>query len=206
MEKLDLSKVEFSKNDLKINVTLPKILDNKLAYFAGIHIGDGFMNYYRKYYYSIAYSGHLIDENDFYKNYFWNMFKNFFNKKLFIYERFRIKKQSIDLSTQSKAIFTFLNTSLGIKAGPKTNTPIPDIILNSKYQLNFIKGLADSDFSLTFKAKSNLHNYPVISLDTSNKLLLNQTNTLLKNEGFRTSILLDFPKKRYEKTHISNQL
>src|SRR3989344_7917214 len=205
--KLDLSQVEFSRKDLIKNITVPSKLNSELSYFIGIHLGDGFMNYYEKYYYSIAYSGHLFDENEFYKNYIWNLFKKFFNKELYIYERFRPNKQSIDLTTQSKGIFTFLNKSLGIKAGPKTNTPIPKIIFNSKYRLDFIRGLADSDFCLTFKSDAyGFHRYPTISIDGSNKILIQQTNELLNKFNFKTSTLFDFPKKRYEKIYISNQL
>lgn len=206
--KLDLSNLSFSKSDIANNVTVPKILDKELAYFIGIHLGDGTMNKYGKYYYSIGYSGHLVDEYEFYTKYFRNLFRKFFNKELYIRERLRPNRNSLDLSTQSKGIFTFLNTSLDILPGPKIANPIPKIILNSKYNPEFVRGLADSDFSLTFKSKCHsLHKYPTISLNTNNKLLLLDVNTILQRDfNFKTYTLFDFPKKRYNKYYISNQL
>jgi len=205
--RFDLSKVEYSKYDLRTNVKVPSHLTQKLAYLSGIHLGDGTMNHYLKYYYSIGYSGHLIDEFEFYTAQFKPLFLSLFHKNLFVYKRIRPGKQSVDLSAQSKAIFTFLTTSLHIPPGPKDNASIPELIKNSKYALSFMKGLADSDFSLMFKKNSKgIHVYPTIFLNSSNSLFLSQVNTLLYRHGFNSHTLFDFPKKRYDKLYISNQL
>ena len=39
--KFDLSKVEFSRNDLRLEIKVPKKLTKELAYYIGIHVGDG---------------------------------------------------------------------------------------------------------------------------------------------------------------------
>ncbi|MBI4894896.1 MAG: hypothetical protein HY831_00225 [Candidatus Aenigmarchaeota archaeon] len=40
---LDLSNVEFSKNDLRRRIRIPEILSEELAEDVGFHIGDGYM-------------------------------------------------------------------------------------------------------------------------------------------------------------------
>ena len=200
---LDISKVKFSKRDIKNKIKIPKKLNKSLAYLIGIHLGDGTMNLYRKYDYYISYSGHLKDEYVFYTKHLKELFKNLFNKNLRIYRDLRKNKSSVRLSTQSKAIFMFLNKIIGIPAGPKTNTSIP----NSKYKKEFIKGLADSDFSLTFKkGKKGIHCYPVICFYSSNKKLVNETSELLRKIGFKTYTLFNLPHRRYEKIHTTNLL
>ena len=42
MKKFDLSKVEHSKNDIKLSIEIPKYLTEDLAYFLGFHVGDGY--------------------------------------------------------------------------------------------------------------------------------------------------------------------
>ena len=39
----NLSKIEFSRNDIKLNIKFPKKLNRKLAYLLGIQIGDGYL-------------------------------------------------------------------------------------------------------------------------------------------------------------------
>jgi len=205
--KLDLSKVEFSNYDLRTGVKVPTKLDSDLAYFLGIHLGDGNMENCRKYYYSLEYSGHLIDEYDFYTIQITHLFKKLFNKDLRLYKVFREEGNFLRLCTQSKAIFTFLNTSIGVVYGPKIQAGIPFILKQSPYVLDFLKGFADADFSLAFKKRDkDLHYYPVISIQSSNTKLIVEINDLLKKNGFQTYTHLNFPKKRYEKIHISNEL
>jgi len=192
----DLSKVFLSRNDKSIGLKFPSQLDKDLAYFIGIHLGDGTMNKYNKYYYSIGYGGHLVDEYDFYSIYINNLIFKFFNKKFNFYEKKSKTGQYIELCTQSKGIFTFLNKSLGIQPGPKTHNSIPDIIKNSNFKTDFIRGLADSDFSLTFKNNGTYHSYPNIIWNPSNKFLMTEVNIELENLGFKTFTLFDFKKKR----------
>lgn len=205
--KFDLSKVEFSKVDLKEKIKFPRELNSNLAYLLGVHLGDGTMNHYGKYYYSFEYTGHLVDEYEFYTIYFLNLFKKLFNKKLRHYDVLREKRNCVRLCTQSKAIFTFLTEVIGLKAGPKTKTPIPEIILNSDYICDFLRGFADADFCLTFKKRhKKLHYYPVITLSTNNNILCNQLKSLFINLGFKLSFTPNFPKKRYNKYYTSNQI
>ena len=58
----NLSKIEFSRKDIKIETKIPNKLTTKLAYFIGVHVGDGTLVFNKKnndYY--MGYAGHLID-------------------------------------------------------------------------------------------------------------------------------------------------
>src|SRR3989344_2730834 len=129
--KLDLSKVCFSRNDIKFGIRVPKILDKELAYFIGIQIGDGSLGNYKGGKYCIEYNGHLVDEKDFYSKDFKELFKRLFNK---------------DINVKQ-----------------------------------FVKGLADSDFCLSFKSKNNkLNNIPSISIGSYSTKLIREVNAELK--------------------------
>ncbi len=203
--KLDLSNVNYSNFNIKLNVKVPSILDSKLSYLSGVHMGDGSMGNYKKYYYSIEYSGHLTDEYDFYANYFNKLFKDLFNKELRVYRKFKDNGSYLCLCTQLKGIFTFLSTALNLPIGPKKYAPIPEIIINSPYLKDFIRGYADADFCLTFKKRnSDIHYYPSISLKSSSKIMVLQLSDSLKQLGFSVYNLLDFPSPRYGITHVAN--
>ena len=205
--KLDLSKVQFSKYDISHNVKIPRKLTPDLAYFSGIHFGDGNIGNYKKHYYSLEYSGHIIDEYEFYTVYFKKLFKSVFNKDLRVYEKYKDKGDYLNLCTQSKAIFTFLKNSIGLPVGKKVNWPLPKLIIESRYRRAFIRGLADSDFCLSFKKRDKeLHYYPTISIRSSSKIMIMQLDKLLKDIGFKTNTLFDFISKRYEKSHVGHQL
>ena len=133
------------------------------------------------------------------------MFKRLFNKDIKVKERIRIKRNCIKLACKSKAIFTFINKVIGIKEGPKKDIVIPKIIKDSKYVKQFVKGLADSDFCLSFKSKNNkLNNIPSISIGSYSTKLIREVNAELKKIGFNTYTRFEFFRKRYEKEHLSN--
>jgi len=67
--KIDISCVEYSRNDQRIGIKIPGILNSELAHFLGIHIGDGHLSIQRRgttvdYY--MAYHGHKSDEANWY--------------------------------------------------------------------------------------------------------------------------------------------
>src|SRR3989339_1705505 len=202
---LDLSKVEFSRNDIRLNINTPKSLNDELAYFIGIHIGDGCLGNYKSSKYCMEYSGHLIDEKDFYSREFKELFKKLFNKDIKIKEVIREKRNCIKLSCKSKAIFTFINKVIAINEGPKKDIVIPMVIKNSKYMKYFLKGLADSDFCLSFKSKNNSpNNNPSISISSYSTELVKEVNKELNKMGFITYTRFEFSRKRYEKKYLSN--
>ncbi|MBW2994848.1 hypothetical protein KY312_00710 [Candidatus Woesearchaeota archaeon] len=183
MKKLDLGKVEFSRNDCKIGIKIPKLLDEKLAHFLGIHIGDGHLTRIN-HGYRMLYNGHYINEFEWYNTYLAKLIYKLFNKKTIVTNG----HNSIQIVISSKAIHSFLNKACGLTIGPKANCDIPDMIKESTIfnKRAFLRGLADTDFSLVFKNRhKNINYYPVIDHQTSNGILNSSLVDLLRLMGFK---------------------
>ncbi|NYZ79935.1 hypothetical protein H0N95_01645, partial [Candidatus Micrarchaeota archaeon] len=151
--KFDLSKVEFSKNDLRNKITLPSEMSLELAELIGIHAGDGFMNYYvrpGKRDYIIVYSGDSRDDYEYHVTYIAGLYMKLFNKK--VTHGLRVKHE-IQTYVRSKAILTFLNRVCDLPLGKKQDLTIPNAVSEAgdDFVKAFIRGLADTDFSLCFK-------------------------------------------------------
>jgi len=184
--KLDIAKIEFSNNDLKYKIKLPKFLDDRLAYLLGVQVGDGYL---RKQVrgtttdYLICYDGHIINEFEWYEDILKKLIKGLFNKDVKIV---KTNKGTVKSYLRSKAILSFLNQVCGVSYSPKNNIKIPDIITisNKEIKRSFLKGLADTDFSFTFKKRKN-YDYPVIYFQTYSKSLYESTRLLLEELGFK---------------------
>tara|TARA_Y100000034_G_C6883627_1_gene405367 strand:+ start:1134 stop:1955 length:822 start_codon:yes stop_codon:yes gene_type:complete len=204
--KLNSSKIEFSRNDIKREIKIPSNLTKNLAYFIGFHVGDGCLqNSYRKKDckttdYNASYSGHETDELELHKKVLIPLIKDLFNINPFC----RIgHKTTIEHYFRSKAIHTFLNKIIGLPVGNKKNIDIPKIIKNSNIEIRkeFLKGLADTEFCLTFKKRyRDKHYYPCIKFGTESKKLKNSVNKMLKSLGFKTTTLSDY--KTYRKGNL----
>ena len=211
--KLNISKVEFSKTDIKNNLKIPSTLTSELSYLIGIHVGDGTMNIYRRKdgfnSHPISYSGHLIDEKDFHIKIIKPLFKKLFNKRIsFRYDR-RKNHSCINSYTNSKGIITFLNRVVGIPLGPKKDINIPEIIKesNRKIKKEFLKGLGDTEFSLVFKKRyRDKHYYPVISLSTQSKNLQKDVIEILRELEFNPWHISEYPTYRNGKQLFTNQI
>ena len=197
-----MSNVIFSNNDLRLNIKLPKNLDSDLAYLLGIQIGDGYLKKYKRktaIEYLISYDGHYINEKEWYDLVLKVLIKKLFNKDV----PTRITTTgTVNISFRSKAVFTFLHTICKISVSPKKNIRIPDYIFSSSKRIkrSFLRGLADTDFSLTFKPRTRTTNYPVIYFQTYSHSLYKDTRTLLRNLGFR--VVAHYRKSfRYDKVH-----
>ena len=204
--KLDISKVEFSKTDIKNNLKIPSKLTLELSYLIGVHVGDGTMNIYRRNdgfnSHPIRYSGHLIDEKEFH-------IKRLFNQKINLRLDRRKNHSCINSCTNSKGVITFFNRVIGIPLGSKKDIHIPEIIKNSsrKIKKEFIKGLGDTEFSLVFKKRhKNKHYYPVISLSTQSKNLQKDIIEILIELGFNPWYISEYPTHRRGKQLFTNQI
>lgn len=201
--KLNLSNLDFSKNDLKLNIKVPRYLDNKLAYLLGVQIGDGYLKKIvreGRVDYLISYDGHLINEFDWYNYMLKELIKDLFNKDVQVR---KVTRGTVKIYFRSKAIFMFLHKVCAISQSPKNNIVVPRIILDSSREIkrSFLRGLADTDFSLTFKNRKNL-SYPVIYFQTNSKSLHKSIANLLKELGFK--IHCGYRKnKRYDKYYDS---
>ena len=185
--KFDLSNLTFSNYDKKINIRIPNVLDDKLAYFLGIQVGDGFLKKIvrkGKIDYLISYDGHKINEFEWYTFTIKPLIKKLFNKNV------KVRKTTtgtVKIYFRSKAVFTFLNKYCGITQSPKHKITIPFIVFNSNKKIKraFLRGLADTDFSLMFKKRKEKAFYPVIDFNTNNEILQKSTKRLLEELGFK---------------------
>jgi len=107
-----------------------------------------------------------------------------------LYEDEHLRRTNIS----SKAIVTFLIES-EMHYGNKMNSTklVPDIISNAKNDIKaaFLRGLADTDFSLTFKKRKTVkcpyHFYPSIVANFGNESLAHDAISLIKSLGIYAS-------------------
>jgi len=165
---LDLSKINFSRFDLKRGLKLPKELSEKLAEDIGIMVGDGSIGKIvrpkRAVDYQIMCYGNAITDNLFYGTYVKNLKKDLFNLNFQFSDR---PKNTCELRINSKGLLEFYTKIIGLPLGKKGNLGIPPLIMNSKDNIKsaFIRGLADSDFSFTFRRRNKkIMYYPLIKL------------------------------------------
>ena len=209
--KLDSSKVEFSKNDIERNVKIPSYLTNELAYYIGIHVGDGCLNMYKRKTcnttdYNLEYSGHAIDESEFHKDYIIPPIKELFNIDPWTGIG---KKTTIKTYFRSKAVFTFLSNVVGLPVGSKRDIEIPTLIKMSDLEIKkfFLKGLFDTDGCMTFKkARKQRHYYPSINLASQSKNLIEIVKIFLDYFGIPASASYDLNGVRNGKVNTKHQI
>ena len=176
---MNLSLEVQSRNDLARNTKIPE-LNSKLAEFLGILTGDGYMNIYRKSDYVIEIAGDKNNDFNYLNGYVTGLIKELFN----ISPRriIRNNQNSMYLRIRSKKVFLFLE-KIGFVKGIKGNIGVPGWILeNEDYISNFLRGLTDTDGSLSLK-KRKKSLYPVISIASKSKILLKTVSLyLIKKE------------------------
>jgi len=196
--KFDLSKIELSINDLNRNLILPKESSQKLAEFIGLLTGDGYLNYYssqEKYLLEIAGDSRL--DKDYLMNYVKRMIKNLFNIKASFFTR--KDQNSMYLRLISKGLIIYL-IKIGFKKGRKNQINVPHwIISNREYMIYFIKGLADTDFSLYYRKR-----YPIVSFTSKSECLVKSVFNFLKKEEFM--IKNYYKEERIDKRGYSNTI
>ena len=165
----DLSKIEMSPSDIRRRIRLPKQMTVELAEFIGIIIGDGNLSYR-----VCSQNGYKIRKSDIriagnvnegeYLSYVIELFENLFNITMYYREDKRSK--AVSLTAHSMGILHFLNIICRIPLNRKVdNVNIPAMIMKSSLEIKyaFLRGLADTDFSVTFKNRTAKgHTYPVI--------------------------------------------
>ncbi|MFA5175887.1 MAG: LAGLIDADG family homing endonuclease [Candidatus Nanoarchaeia archaeon] len=154
----------------------------KLAEFIGIMLGDGNL-YSKDGTHRFVITGHSEEDYDYLTNYVKPLIKTLFNKEASLWKH--KNKNAIALSVCSKDIIEKL-ISLGLVSGPKT-MEIPNFAKkNKKLIANFIRGVADTDFSMTFKKKN--HSYPLITGGFSNENFTKQLKNLLELFNIKANI------------------
>ena len=212
--KLDLSNIEMSKSDIRRGIKFPQSLSPELAEFIGIMVGDGHLNFsigkqktgtklIRS---DIAISCNINEED--YIEYIMKLFYSLFN----IHLKYSLDKrsESVLLRAHSKGLVQFINKVCEIPLNRKTDIIfVPNIIKNAQKEIkySFLRGLADTDFSLIFRYRVGKgHNYPTIKAGFKSKILVKELEFLFKELEFKYSVLYDVIKldKRFGPTTINH--
>lgn len=159
------------------------LLNKDLAEETGIHIGDGSMNIYKGgAFYTVA--CHKDEDREYVDYFILPLIKRIYGKE----PKPRFWSQgTYGFRISSKEIINFKHTVLGLPLGKKTNISIPKVILkNNKLMKCFLRGLFDTDGSLTLW-KTNNKLYPRIYFSSVSKKLAEQVKEFLIKKGFRVT-------------------
>jgi len=210
----DLSKIELSVKDISRGIVFPKKLTDDLAEFIGIMVGDGHLDAktwkkkdgQKAVRYNLKISGNKAEEE--YLSYIQHLFKSLFNLNLIYMQD--TSRGAIILRAHSKGIVNFLNKVCQIPVNKKNNSVgVPNIIREGSVSIKyaFLRGLADTDFTLTFKNRGKRgHNYPLIKASFKSKKLVQDLEVLYRECGFRYSTYYNEVRddKRFGRTVIHN--
>jgi hypothetical protein len=200
---MNLPKINIKQIRFKTKINFPTSLSRELAEEIGIHIGDGSLFFRKKenhYDYVVCLSG----EEESYKDYVIKLVKKIYGILPSYIDTDRIKN-SINIEYNSKLLFLW-KKSLGLPVGHKNEIIIPKFISNSSFVVDCLRGIFDTDGSITFKKKNDIyHTYPVLKIDNKSPKLVLQINSLLKKIGINSSFELNRPhtSSRGSITHVS---
>ncbi|MAF50622.1 MAG: hypothetical protein CMH64_00880 [Nanoarchaeota archaeon] len=174
-------------------------INSKIAELMGIIVGDGNITLKQGIKYRLIITGHSIDDKNYLTTYVSDLLYKLFKKKPTIWKH--KNKNAIALAFHSKEIISYFVKDLGLVNGPKKDLKIPQLILesNKKIKSSFLRGFADTDFSVTFKKKQRkTHSYPVIHGYTNSLNLAKQIKKMLFEFDIKSNI--------YEKKMFLNGL
>lgn len=158
-----------------------------LAYETGVHLGDGCL-YISKGHgtYRTEFSGNSETDKEFYSKILPKILKKLYKKSPKLYKK--KNENTIVVVLNSKEIAE-QKIRLGIPVGDKLNLKeIPDWIKDNLIP-HFIRGLADTDFSVTFKKnRKGIHCEPRIELFTNNEIIAEFLYESLKKLNFKPTL------------------
>ncbi len=174
----------------------------ELSEFIGIMLGDGNI-YTKNKNYRIVITGHSEEDYDYLINYVKPLAKTLFKKEMSLW-RYK-HRNAIALALYSKEV-TDMFESLSLFPGPKKMIIPKFIKSNKKYIAPFLRGVADTDFCITFKKKLRKnHSYPILTSSFSNKQFVKELKRLIN--GFNISCsTYEFKKKVNNKMFNSYQI
>lgn len=186
------SEIALCKRDTNRGLHLPNNLTKELAEDIGIHIGDGCLTISGKDH-AIVCTGHTIDDNIYLKHFVAPL-------KYYLYgiePSRKIYGNEYNLVVRSKTLARYYSEVLKMPIGSKENIEIPNYIVNSQFLTDCLRGIIDTDFSLSFKNKGKVHNYPVLSAFFKSKKLVMQLEKIFINLEF--SVHAEYDVKRFDK-------
>lgn len=155
--------------------------DCEFAELLGAITGDGNLSVYKskdRTDYKTTVSGHIKDDFEYLK-YLKILFKASFNKEA----KLKDKKRYLRLELSNKEVLYKIHKA-GIPIGNKSGiVEIPKNIMKNKELIkSFLKGLADTEFSVMFKkAGRKKHSYPRISVELKSRKLIMQISGILNS-------------------------
>lgn len=180
------SKIELSKRDKEKGLILPEEMTEDLAYLCGVLAGDGNINVRKeKYDFAIKCVGNPKDEIEFYDHVIKEKFYKVFGAE--IKPKLHDKGTTYGFSFWSTSLVRFLNEEIGLPIGSKyEKLKIPYVFKSDKkLSAAFIRGLADTDFCLTFKKmRKAIPYYPVIVGVSKSEPFMKEIMNHLKDLGF----------------------
>jgi hypothetical protein len=163
---------------------IPSKPTNELAEIVGIHIGDGHVSKFSSNY-QVQISSNLHEDKYYMDNVVAALWKRTFN----VVPSKRVIDNEYRFIWYSRAIYSFLTGSLGLPSGNKQSIKIPDFIVeNNSFLRSALRGIFDTDFSLSFKNKWKQHRYPVMMMRSSSKKLIPQLKMALEELGLKPSM------------------
>ncbi len=202
--RFDLTKIKLSNNDIKRGLTLPECPSKELAEFVGIMAGDGHVSFKGDRHF-INISGDSRYDLQYLRDYVKPLAKKLFGLNFKV--RLHNGENSVSIQFESKGVVGFLR-KIGYYKHHSRNIKIPKWI-GDNYSLNFIKGLADTDFSLMlYRNRKKYPHYPVLSLTLADKNLILYVSDILNKIGFNVNIILNDKKfdRRFNKTWLQHRI
>lgn len=178
--------MQSSAKDRKKGIVIPCSLDTDLAELVGIIVGDGHLRV-RGYEHGVYISGHSEDDAEYFRGRITDLFRMLFNVKHSLIQN-RKGTNELKFVVYSKAVTLFLKEEFVIPSNKSLTIGVPSRIFDSDIEIkkSFLRGLADTDFSMTFKRKYRKnHYYPVIHASFASKRLTDDSSTLLSQLGFK---------------------
>ena len=190
--------IKFNKKDKEKDLKFPKKTSNSLSYICGVLAGDGniFVRKHKKDY-RIKCVDNPKDEKEFYNDLLKPLFKKVFNVNIVV------KEQDSDTTygfyIYSKSLVKYLTEIFELPIGKKYNKlKIPRILKKTSFIIPFLRGLADTDFCITYKKKGT---YPCITGSSNSKGFMKEIAFELKKLGLRFYEIYDYKlmDTRFEK-------
>lgn len=187
--KFDLSQFELSNKDLVKGLKLPNTISPELAYIVGVLAGDGNIFVRKdKHDYRIKCVGNPKDEKEFYRNILAPLFKKVFNINLD--NKNQDSNSTYGFYIYSKSLVEFLSKVFGLPVGRKYDKlNISKVIKDNDLTADFIRGLADTDFGITFRGNRK---FPSIVGSSKSKKFFQEIAKELRLMGFTLCTLYDY--------------
>lgn len=174
-------------------------MDERLAEFMGVMLGDGSIGIYsckfgNKIKIHRVIKVTLDSRNEKYVSYIFNLMKEVLNAKPTL--RYKKNENAVDISVFRKEKLDYLLNEIGLVLSPKMNSmKIPEKFLKGKLALSVLRGLFDTDGSVTIYNNNGII-YPRLEIRICPSPCQEQVIKILQENNFR------FKVQKLERGHI----